>query len=138
MVRRLSLPFKLQEMYHGLAEGHGRAHVDESGLHLEYRVEDAVIGMLKSKVRVMHIRFSEIDEARLDIRWFRCRLVLHLHSMLPVADFPVSKSGRIELRFAREHRDRAREFHSFLSLQLSEQRLREIEEDDRYRISDLG
>jgi hypothetical protein len=130
MVTRFSIPFNLPEVYHGLAEGHGRAHVDEHGLRLEYRVEDAVIGMLKSKVREMRIRFSDIDEVRLDVRWFRCRMILHLHSMLPVADFPVSKSGRIELRFAREHRDRAREFHSYLSLQISEQRLREIENDD--------
>ena len=135
MAFRISIPFTLPEVFHGLAEGHGRAHLDERGLRLEYRVEDAVFGMLKSRVRDLRIRFSDIDDVRFEKRWFHCRLVLHLHSIHPVADFPGSKSGRIELRFAKEHRERAREFHSHLTLQISEQKLRELD-DEEWQIAD--
>lgn len=63
MNMRISILFTLPEVYQGLAEGHGRASVDERGLHLEYRIEDAVFGMLKSRVHELHIPFKEIADS---------------------------------------------------------------------------
>jgi hypothetical protein len=128
MVTRISIPFTLPEVYHGLAEAHGRARVGDSGLHIEYRVEDAVFGVLKSSIRELDIPFEDIDDVRLIDGWFRCRIVVHLHSLHTIADFPGSQSGRLELKLSREHRERAREFYSHLSLCISEERLRRIEQ----------
>lgn len=128
MATRISIPFTLPEVYHGLAEAHGRAHVDASGLHIEYRVEDAVFGVLKSRIREVDIPFGDIDDIRLIDGWFRCRIVVQLHSLHIIADFPASKSGRLEFKLAREHRERAREFYSHLSLCMSEERLRQLEQ----------
>ncbi len=130
MTTRISIPFTLASLYQGLAEAHGRAHVDENGFHIEYRVEDSVFGVLKSRVRELHIPFDEIDEVIFIDRWYRRRLVLHFHSMHSAADFPASKAGRLELKVARPHRQRAREFHSFLFLQISEERLRQLDRTD--------
>ncbi len=127
---RISIPFTLPEVYQGLAEGHGRASVDEQGLHLEYRIEDAVVGMLKSRVHELHIPFAEIDDILFSDHWYRRRIVVHLQSMHSLADLPTSKSGRIEMKIAREHRGRAREFFSYLSLQLSEERIRQLDRRD--------
>lgn len=132
MNMHLSIPFTLASVYQGLAEAHGRVHVDERGLRIEYRVEDAVFGFVKSRVRELDIPFDEIDDVEFSDKWYGRRLVLHLHSLQSVADFPGSKSGRIVLKIARAHRQRTREFYSFLSLQISEERLRRISEPDTW------
>jgi hypothetical protein len=132
MTTRISIPFTLASLYQGLAEAHGRAHVDEHGLNIEYRVEDAVFGIVKSRVRELHIPFEEIDDVEFRDRWWGRRLIFHLHSLHSAADFPGSKAGRIMLKIERVHRQRAREFLSFLSLQISEERLRRITDSDQW------
>ncbi len=129
MTRRISIPFTLASVYQGLAEAHGRVQVDEEGLHLEYRVEDAVFGIMKSRVRELEIPFDDIDDVEFRDKWYGRQLIFHLHSLRSVEDFPSSKSGRIVLKIARNHRERTREFYSFLSLQISEARLRRITEE---------
>ncbi|MFZ1731811.1 MAG: hypothetical protein WBQ23_16045 [Bacteroidota bacterium] len=130
MTTRISIPFKLASLYQGLAEAHGRAHVDEHGLRIEYRIEDAVFGFVKTRVRELHIPFEEIDDVEFRDHWWGRRLIFHLHSLHSVADFPDSKEGRIVLKIKRDLRQRAREFHSFLSLQVSEEKLRRLTASD--------
>lgn len=130
MTVRISIPFTLPEVYQGLAEGHGRASVDERGLHLEYRIEDAVFGVLKSRVHEMNIPFEDIDDILFSDYWYRRRIVVHLRSMRSLANLPTSKSGRIDLKIARASRGRAREFFSYLSLQMSEERIRQLDRSD--------
>ncbi len=134
MTTRISIPFTLASLYQGLAEAHGRAHVDEDGFRIEYRVEDSVFGVIKSRVRELRIPFDDIADIEFIDRWYRRRLVIHLHSLHSVADFPASRSGRIELKIARAHRRHVREFHSHLTLQISEARLRRIERFDEWDV----
>ena len=129
MSMMISIPFTLPDVYQGLAEGHGRLSADEHGLILEYRIEDAVFGVVKSGVRVIRLGFDEIDDVEFVDRWYRRRLIIQLHSMRAIADFPASKSGRIILKIKNPSRQRTRELCSFVSLQISEERLRRLERD---------
>ncbi|MBE0645334.1 MAG: hypothetical protein IH600_14725 [Bacteroidetes bacterium] len=133
MATRISIPFTLPEVYQGLAAAHGRIYVDDSGLRLEYRVEDAVFGVIKSRVRDLRIPFEEIDDIQFLDRWYRRRFVVQLHSLKLLADFPNSKSGRIVLKIARAQRLRMREFCSHLTLLISEEQLRRLDRPDDWR-----
>lgn len=124
---RMSIPFKIPELYHGLAEGHGRLHVGEEGLRLEYRVKDAVFGVLKSRVKDVFIPYSEIEHVEFRERWFRRRFHIHTHSLQALADFPGADDGCIELNVRKVDRQRIREIHSHITLRMSEQKLREID-----------
>lgn len=123
----MSIPFTLPDVYQGLAEGHGRLSADEHGLVLEYRIEDALVGLVKSAVREIRIAYDDIDDIEFIDRWYRRRVVIQLHHMRAIADFPAAKSGRIILKIPRTARERARELFSFSSLRISEARLRQIE-----------
>lgn len=123
----MSIPFTLPEVYHGLAEGHGRLHVGEEGLRLEYRIKDAVLGLLKSRVKEVFIPWSEIWECECKIGWVRRRFVIHAHSLDLVSDFPGAEDGRIELRFKKVPKDRLREIYSHIMLRRSEQQLSELD-----------
>ena len=124
----ISIPFTLPDVYQGLAEGHGRLSADEQGLMLEYRIEDALVGVVKSAVREIRIAYDDID------RWYRRRVVIQLHHMRAVADFPAAKSGRIILKISRAARERARELFSYSSLRISEARLRQFEAPDDWPV----
>jgi hypothetical protein len=117
-------------VYQGLAEGHGRLSADEHGLILEYRIEDAVFGVVKSGVRSIRFGFDEIDDVEFIDHWYRRRLIIQLHSMRALVDFPTSKSGRIILKIKNPSRQRTRELCSFVSLQISEERLRQLDSSE--------
>ena len=123
----MTIPFTLPEVYHGLAEGHGRLHVGEEGLRLEYRIKDAVFGLLKSRVKEVFIPWSEIWEFECKIGWVRRRFIIHSHSLDLVSDFPGAEDGRIELRFKKIPKERLQEIHSHIMLRRSEQQLSEID-----------
>jgi hypothetical protein len=123
----MSIPFTLPEIYHGLAEGHGRLHVGEEGLRLEYRVKDAVFGLLKSRVKEVFIPWTEIWEFEFKDGWFRRRFIIHSHSLELVSEFPGADDGRIVLRLRKVSRDYIRELHSHIMLRRSEHRLSEID-----------
>jgi hypothetical protein len=123
----MSIPFRLPEIYHGLAEGHGRLHVGEEGLRLEFRVKDAVFGVLKSRVKEVFIPYADIESFELKIGWFRRRLFIHTRSLQLVEDFPGDDDGCIILNVRKSPKDRIREIHSHITLHMSEQKLREID-----------
>ncbi len=127
-----SIPFTLPEVYHGLAEGHGRLHVGEEGLRLEYRVKDAVFGVLKSAVREVFLPYDDIEDFEYREGWYRRRFFIHISSMQMAADFPGADEGHIVLRFRKVARERLRSVASQITLQLSEHRLRQIENDDNW------
>ncbi|MDX9757621.1 MAG: hypothetical protein RBU27_00525 [Bacteroidota bacterium] len=130
----ISIPFTLPDVYQGLAEGHGRLSADEQGLMLEYRIEDALVGVVKSAVREIRIAYDDIDDIAFIDRWYRRRVVIQLHHMRAIADFPAAKSGRIILKISRAARERARELFSYSSLRISEARLRQFEAPDDWPV----
>ena len=131
-LQRSSLPFTLPEVYHGLAEGHGRLHVGEEGLRLEYRVKDAVLGLLKSRVREVFLSYGDIEEFEFRDGWLRRSFVIHVNTMQVASDFPGAEEGHIVLRFRKIDRDRLRGAASQISLRLSEYRLRRLDNDDSW------
>ncbi|MCB2205438.1 hypothetical protein KQI65_11880 [bacterium] len=130
--KSVSIPFTLPEVYHGLAEGHGRLHVGAEGLRLEYRVKDAVLGLLKSRVRELFVPYEHIDEFEYREGWFRRRFVIHVATMQLTEDFPGSDEGQIILRFRKLPKEKLRGIASRISLQLSEHRLQQLDSDDSW------
>lgn len=123
----MSIPFRLPDIYHGLAEGHGRLHVGEEGLRLEYRVKDAVFGVLKSRVKEVFIPYGDIEQLELRIGWFRRRIFIHTRSLQLIDDFPGADDGCIILNVRKSPKERAREINSHITLRMSEHKLREID-----------
>ncbi len=128
--RNLSLPFKTEDAYSGLASVQGMIRFEPKQLVLEYQVKDNIVGMLKSGTKELRIPFENLNELTYKVNWFISRLKLHVNSMRILGEFPVGKDGIITLRINRKQRQTAREIVSQVNLRLSELRLEMLGGDD--------
>ncbi|HEX4589349.1 MAG TPA: hypothetical protein VH120_05435, partial [Gemmataceae bacterium] len=99
-VAMTSVPFKLR-VYGGMAECHGLLRPDGDCLVLEYQVQDNMFGVVRGKARAVRIPLAELESVALRGKWFGRSLVIQSRSLLPLANVPGSKQGRLELAIAR-------------------------------------
>ena len=124
---RLSLPFTIPDLYHGLAHAIGRLRLDQEGIVLEYRIADAVLGILKSRVHETHIPFDEIESIQFKNGWFRKRIFIQTYSLHSQAAIPGGDDGVIRLKVTRHDKERALEVISRINLHISESRLERMD-----------
>jgi hypothetical protein len=67
---------------------------------IEYRIEDAFTGAVRSGVETLALPPTELANVELKKGWIRAYLVLQTTSLKPVARMPGWKDGRIELPLA--------------------------------------
>src|SRR5687768_16498054 len=101
-----ALPFTFDEVYHGLATCQELIRNEGDHLAVEYQVEDAIVGVLRSGVKETRIPLANIAGIELRKTWFGlCSdLVLQLDRMEPVENVPGMKQGRLTLAVARADR----------------------------------
>jgi hypothetical protein len=104
------LPFKLPELWGGLAQAKGMARVTPGQLTLEFVLKDNLLSVLKTKVKEIHIPQPEIDTVRCKRGWFGGKVFIRLKSMKWIAELPGCDSNEIILRVARADRDAANAF----------------------------
>ncbi len=107
-----AVPIDLGDLYEGFANGHGLIRDEGDHLCLEFQVQDAVVGLIKSGVKQVRIPVADVASVALERKWFGLvtRLVIQLASMKPVQDVPGIKQGRLVLGIARRDRDAAAAF----------------------------
>ena len=106
----VTLPFNVRNLLGGLAQGKGLAKASPSELILEFVVADSVLGLLKSRVKDLHIPQSEIDAIRLTRGWFGAKVMIRVKSLKWLADLPGCDKGEVTLHIARRDRDQAADF----------------------------
>src|SRR5882672_9540233 len=108
--RQVTLPFKVPNLFVGLAEGEGLAKVSFSELALEFVVKDNVLKVFKTGLKEIRIPRSELDVIRLKQGWFKDKICIRVKSMRWVADLPGCDSGELTLHVARRNRVQAKDF----------------------------
>jgi hypothetical protein len=111
-----TVPFKIQDVFEGLAETEGILSADGTDLTLEFRTADALIGLLKSGVREVKLPMGGIEEIALRKGWFRSSLVIRVAEMRAAADIPNFKQGEIRLSIAKRHSQAAADLVSSVQL----------------------
>lgn len=102
----ISIPFSLNA-YEGFASVQGLISSDGSSLVLEFELKDAVVGVLKSKVKRIEIPIAEVVSVVLNKGWFRTRLTIQASTLTAIEEIPESSQGRVTLSIARSDRDAA-------------------------------
>lgn len=124
----ISVPFKIVELFSGLAEGRGILRVDETALTLELQVTDALFGLLKSRIINIQLPFDQVSGIIMTKGWFRKKLILRTHSMAPLTSIPGHSGNELVLVIRRRDRDSARFLISRLELRKTEVQLQKLEE----------
>lgn len=127
--RSVRLSFTLPESYGGLAKAEGIAEVDESGIFLEFEVEDGFFGVLRSGVKEARLEVAQIRSAEVTEGWFRTQLVIEATTLSATGDIPGSKQGRVELAIPRKQRAAARQAESLLAAGLAREELEGLRRD---------
>lgn len=134
------LSFSIPDAYGGLAKTEGIAEVTESGVYLEFEVEDGFIGAFKSGAKEAKLSASQIRSAELRAGWFRTRLILEAKTLGAMGDIPGSKQGRVILKLPRREREAAGRAVSVLEASLAREELeglsRELDERRSPRAGD--
>jgi len=124
------LPIKQNELYAGLAELNGLIRMERDTLVLEYNLKDDVLGMFNSELKVLKIPFHAIEDVIVKKKWFSARFDLYLNR-LPNTDKTISVKGNcLSFIIKKDELEKAQSLRSTLMLNVSEARLRRIEEED--------
>jgi len=119
-MENLSLPFKIDEVFGGLAETQGILSLRESHLKLQYQTKDALFGMMKSAIKESRVSFGEIEEACFKKGFFSSKLTLRFSSMATLPGLKGEKPGEVCLKVEKKYADIARDFESKIRLQVAD------------------
>lgn len=126
MSRRI--PFRIKNLNHGFSEATGLLHLENEKLVLEFETQDSVVGIVKSGLREVSIPFSEIDEIQYKSGFFGAKIEIIGKSMKVMEDVPGAKHGSAVLHVRRRDKKKAGQVLSRARLELSEFRLKELED----------
>lgn len=122
------IPFKIKNLNYGLSEAKGLLHLGENELIFEFESQDTIVGLLKSGVKEQTVSFRDIEEINYKSKWFGAQIEVVGKSMKAMADIPGAEHGTATLHIRRKHKKRAESALSTARLELSEYKLRLLEE----------
>jgi hypothetical protein len=122
-----SVPFTIPDLFHGFAEAKGILRLDERALLLEYQVQDAIFGLIKSRIRELSIACEDIESIRFRKHWWKRTIVVQTRSLRAPASIPGNTQSCLVLRIQRRDRFNVEQTISRLTLKMSEIRLEKLE-----------
>ena len=86
----------------GMTETQGLVSIEEDKLIVEYQTVDAMLGVIKTKVKAAEIPIQELTSVRLEQRLWSVDLVAQGKNMRVFKNAPGSKGGKLKLRVNRQ------------------------------------
>ena len=102
-----TVPFRVPDLYAGLANGSGIATATPLELTLQFVVEDSVFKVIKTKVKEIRIPRAEIQSIRHRRGFFRDKLIVRVKTLALLQELPGCDNCDITLRVARRDRHQA-------------------------------
>ena len=125
-----AIPFESVDYNHGLQVAKGLLKLAKDGIDLEYQVQDSFVGLIKSDVKSLHLDYEDLDSINFKKGWFSGKITLKTSSMRTLQDLPGNDLGECKLKVKRKHRDEAQNVISRARVQLSEHKLKKLEDGD--------
>ena len=123
-----SLPFVIDQLNGGFMLVEGILSVKGMKLHIEFQKKDAVMGAYKSDLTTIEISLSEIDMMEYKKGFFSSKLVIYGKNARALTDLPGDELTTRTLKIKKKDRNIAANISSKVNLELSEMKLRELDE----------
>jgi hypothetical protein len=109
------VPFTIEDLYGGLGECHGLLRDEGENLCFEFRTQDSLAGLIRSRVREVRIPVKELVSVQLTkgwlgTTWLGVTIVIQAAKLDTLKEVPRSSQGRVELSIARKDADAAEKF----------------------------
>lgn len=112
----------------GLSEAHGLMKFSaKNGLVLEFQIKDSIVGIIKSDVREINLKWDEIADFQLKKKWFSAVVTIRVNKMSVFEDLPGTKAGEFKAKIKKEDYESARNLQSSLMLLLSEKKIEQLD-----------
>lgn len=115
--RRVSLPFRNDQIHGGLSQLHGIAHLNAQTLEIEFRVHK--LGVAKSSPRTVKVPYSRLVHTILNRGMFSTSLEIHASSLDVFDDIPGSVQGCLKMTLDKNHDQLLEEFRTGLDSRIS-------------------
>lgn len=125
-----SVPFFISDINHGFQEAKGLLKASDKGIDLEFEVSDSILGMFKSGVKTIQIPYADLESIEFKKGWIGAKIILKTYSMKTLEDIPGAEQAECTFKIKRKDREEAQKLTSRARLQLSEYKLRKLEESD--------
>lgn len=125
----MQVPVTIPDLFFGLKEAVGFLKADNETIVLELQEQDSLAGAFKSEIQSYTIDFDKIDSVEFDNKLLGGQIILSGTSLEAMKDIPGVDRAEIHLKVDRKHKKDAENFISHLRLQLSEFRLKKMDED---------
>ena len=122
-----TIPFKIKDVYEGLAEVDGLLTVEQSCLRIEFQTKDSIVGVLKSDLKEIRIFFEDLQEIQYRKKFFGDILRIRTGSMASLRDVPKNEAGEITLHINKRNRKQARMVVSNINLAVAQKDLKNLE-----------
>jgi hypothetical protein len=103
----VTVPFRVPDLFAGLAKGAGIAKATPLELTLQFVVQDSVFEIIKTNVKEIRIPRAEIESIKLRRGLFIDKLIIRVKSLALLQDLPGCDNCDITLRLARRDRNQA-------------------------------
>jgi len=121
-----AVPFFIEHLYQGFATANGLARMTPEGLTLEFEVKDAVVGVVRTGLRQVHIDLDHLGGVELITGWFTTKLRIRTTTMAAMSEVPGDHTDCIQLGVKRQNRAIANALASAIALRLSERQLERL------------
>jgi hypothetical protein len=102
-----TVPFKVPDLFAGLANGAGIATATPLELTLQFVVQDSVLKIIKTKVKEIRIPRAEIQSIKHKRGLFGDKLIVRVKTLALLQELPGCDNCDITLRVARRDRHQA-------------------------------
>jgi hypothetical protein len=123
-----SLQFVIDELNGGFMMVEGILSVEKNKLMFEFQKKDAVLAAYKSDIMTDEIPFSELDMVEFKKGFFTSKLILHAKKATTFRNLPGDDLTTRTLKVKKKFRDIAANISSKVNLELSEMKLRELDD----------
>ena len=122
-----SLPFKITNAAHGFGEAAGILRLEDDTLLVEFRIQDNMVGILKSEIKVVEVHFEDLEEVSFTKGIFGHSLKIRIPWMALSDQIPSEKPGEWTFRIVRKDAEIALDFVSSIRLVKADEQLRNAE-----------
>ncbi|NGP89824.1 hypothetical protein [Fodinibius halophilus] len=123
-----SVPFEIPNVTHGIHLAKGIMKAKKEGIELEYEIQDVLFGITHTDVQTVFLSYDKIQEVRFKKGWFSAKVIIEANSMKDVKSIPQAEQASVTLKIKRKHREEAEQVISQARLQLSENKLSQLDD----------
>lgn len=123
-----SVPFTT-ETYEGFATTEGLLSREKDVLILEFKTKDSFVGLIQSEVQRVEIPLAILNGFEFKSKLLSNKILIRSNSLQTLDSIPGSKQGMVTLKVQRKDRELAAALASNISLYISENRLKRLDEE---------